>query len=80
VVSHVLGGWAVVEVLQVTTPTDTELLDYLNRQAELGLVTFGLELDGGVFVEVQPLGSAGVSIRERNDVRELLTMAMQALP
>lgn len=54
---------------------DAKRLDWLNNASEMGLVEFGFEMDGGVFMRNSEAGGPEVDFRERNSVREAIDAA-----
>lgn len=54
---------------------DAKRLDWLNNTSEMGLVEFGFEMDGGVFMRNSEAGGPEVDFRERNSVREAIDAA-----
>lgn len=53
--------------------TDTHLINWMQDQAEIGCITTGFEMNGGVFVSLDLVGETQRSGREVNTVRDGLT-------
>jgi hypothetical protein len=59
---------------------DKARLDWLEAQVQSGVITSAFEFDGGVFLDVAPLGEPERSYREQNDLRSAIDVAMEARP
>ena len=77
-VAEQLDSWPKSPEVPVDAAKDTERLNRLDEWASEGVVELGFELDGGVFCTLSPMGGIELSIREKNDVRELIDAAMAA--
>lgn len=64
---------------QPASDADKARLDWLQAMAESGVVTCGLEFDGGVFLDVALIGSDEQSLREQNDLRSAIDAARKAM-
>jgi hypothetical protein len=57
---------------------DKERLDWLSEYVETGCADFGFEFDGGVYLQLIPLGGDKSDFRERNDIRQAIDDAIAA--
>ena len=57
-------------------PTDRQMLDWLQEQAERGCVTVCFEVDGGLHVTLDPVGDEQRSAREVASVRDGIAQLM----
>ncbi|MBC8741855.1 hypothetical protein F6X40_35495 [Paraburkholderia sp. UCT31] len=61
---------------ELDAATDTKRLDLLEAAAQTGVITMGLELDGGIHLELAYIGEQPQQYRERNSVRDALDAAL----
>lgn len=61
-------------------PGDSELMDWLCGQAEQGVVTFGFEMDGGVYLNLELPSHTPLDIREADDLRVAIRRAKKLRP
>lgn len=54
---------------------DRARMDWLEDQIQRGVITTAFEMDGGVFLDVAPIGEAELSFREQNDLRSAIDAA-----
>ena len=57
-------------------PTDRQMLDWLQEQAERGCVTVCFEVDGGLHVTLDPVGDEQRAAREVASVRDGIAQLM----
>lgn len=57
-------------------PTDKQMIDWLQAQAEAGCVTMCFDLDGGVHVTLDPVGGEQRAAREADTVRDAIAKLM----
>ncbi len=57
---------------------DARRIDALNAWAEEGIVTIGVEIDGGVHVTIEPLGGTVTAARHQSSVRSAIDTAIRA--
>ena len=57
-------------------PTDKQMIDWLQAQAEAGCVTMCFDLDGGVHVTLDPVGCEQRAAREADTVRDAIAKLM----
>ncbi len=58
--------------------TDTERIDHLNFFIELGVASFGFELDGGVHGTFADMGGEPLIYREQPDLRHIIDAHIKA--